>query len=66
MTSKGDISIELFVIRAICDVAADYAVGAGEGDIYANNPGAAFDRLSIMIQLIQERVAELEDAVNNS
>ena len=60
----GDYSPELFEIRAICDVAAEYAVNTGDSELYTNDPRAAYDRLSIMIQLIQKRVAALESALD--
>lgn len=62
--TMGDLSIELFEISTLCDVAVGYAVG--EGEQYDKNPQTAFDKLSYMLQLIQGRVAALEKAVDNA
>ena len=58
--SMCDVSVDLSDLHAICDVAVSYAVGE------ANNDEKAVDKLSVMLQLIQERVAALDKAVADS
>lgn len=55
--TMSDVNVELSEIHAICDVAVSYAVGE------ANHDEKALDRISVMLQLIQERVAALDNAV---
>ena len=60
--TMGDLSIELFEIRALCDVAECYAERAAN-----DNPDTpAFDNIFYMLQLIQARVTELEEAVDSA
>ncbi|HRV73061.1 MAG TPA: hypothetical protein P5116_04185 [Eubacteriales bacterium] len=56
--TMSDMSVELSDLHAICDVAVSYAVGD------ANHDEKALDKLSVMLQLIQERVAALDDAAS--
>lgn len=56
--TMSDVSCDLSAIRAICDVAVSYAVGD------ANNDTTALDKLSVMLQVIQERVEALDKAVS--
>ena len=56
--TMSDVSCDLSAIHAICDVAVSYAVGD------ANNDSTALDKLSVMLQVIQERVEALDKAVS--
>lgn len=58
--TMSDVSVDLSDLHAICDVAVSYAVGE------ANNDEKAVDKLSVMLQLIQERVAALDKAVSDN
>lgn len=56
--TMSDISVELAELHAICDVTVSYAVGD------ANNDPNPLDKLGVMLQLIQARVAALDRAVS--
>lgn len=57
-----NLGIELFEIRALCDVAECYAERAAN-----DNPDTpAFDNIFYMLQLIQSRVSELEKSVDSA
>lgn len=58
-----DFGIEVYKIHALCDVAAAYALEAEESEILVKNPQLAVGRLSIMIQLIREHAAALDQAI---
>ena len=50
--------MDLNAIRVLCDVAVSYAVYEGDNDQTAVN------KFNTMLQIIQEKVAALDDAVN--
>lgn len=56
--TMSDISIDLNTIRVICDMAVSYAVNEGDHDPDAVN------KFNTMLQVIQEKVVALDDAVN--
>lgn len=56
--TMNDMSVELAELHAICDVTVSYAVGD------ANNDPNPLDKLGVMLQLIQARVAALDRAVS--
>lgn len=56
--TMSDVSVALSELHAICDVTVSYAVGD------ANNDPNPLDKLGVMLQLIQERVASLDRAVS--
>lgn len=56
--TMSDMSVELAELHAICDVTVSYAVGD------ANNDPNPLDKLGVMLQLIQARVAALDRAVS--
>lgn len=56
--TMSDMSVELAELHAICDVTVSYAVGD------ANNDPNPLDKLGVMPQLIQARVAALDRAAS--
>lgn len=56
--TMSDMSVELAELHAICDVTVSYAVGD------ANNDPNPLDKLGVMLQLIQARVAALDRAAS--
>lgn len=56
--TMSDMSVELAELHAICDVTVSYAVGD------ANNDPNPLDKLGVMLQLIQSRVAALDRAAS--
>lgn len=54
----SEVAVDLNAIRVLCDVAVSYAVYEGDNDATAVN------KFNTMLQIIQEKVAALDDAVN--
>lgn len=56
--TMSDVAVDLNTIRVLCDVAVSYAVNEGDNDTGAVN------KFNTMLQIIQEKVEALDDAVN--
>lgn len=56
--TMSDVAVDLNAIRVLCDVAVSYAVNEGDND------AGAVNKFNTMLQIIQEKVEALDDAVN--
>ena len=55
--TMSDVALDLNAIRVLCDVAVSYAVNEGDND------AGAVNKFNTMLQIIQEKVEALDDAV---